>query len=136
MTIRENIEYGLVGTDLEDIPAAQKWERVQQAAMLAHAHDCFMSLPHGYDTTARTRGTNPLGGQKQRVAITRALIANPRILILDEATSALDTMTELAVQQALDVSRADRTTIVIAHRMSTIENTDSIVVLKDGGVVE
>ncbi|KAF1361537.1 P-loop containing nucleoside triphosphate hydrolase protein [Lizonia empirigonia] len=135
-TIQENIEYGLVGTALEDIPAGEKWERVQQAAIVSKAHDFITSFPQGYDTTAGTRGTKLSGGQKQRVAIARALIAEPKILILDEATSALDARTELAVQDALDVSRADRTTIIIAHRLSTIKKADNIIVLKDGSIVE
>lgn len=135
-TIRENIEFGLVGTALENLPAEEKRERVQQAAMLANAHDFIMSLPQGYETAAGTRGTKLSGGQKQRVAIARALVAAPKILVLDEATSALDAKTELAVQNALDTSRADRTTIIIAHRLSTIEKADNIVVLRDGVAVE
>jgi len=135
-TILENIEYGLVGTRFENLPAEEKRKRVEEAAKIACAHDFITVLPQGYQTTAGARGSKLSGGQKQRVAIARALVAEPKILILDEATSALDTKTEASVQAALNASSANRTTIVVAHRLSTVREADNIVVLKAGTVVE
>lgn len=135
-TILENIEYGLVGTRFENLPAEEKRKRVEEAAKIACAHDFITVLPQGYQTTAGAKGSKLSGGQKQRIAIARALVAEPKILILDEATSALDTKTEASVQTALNASSANRTTIVIAHRLSTVREADNIVVLKAGTVVE
>ena len=126
-TIRYNIAYGRPGaTD----------EEVEQAARLAQVHDFVARLPEGYKTRVGERGLKLSGGEKQRVAIARTILKNPRILILDEATSALDTRTEQEIQAALrDVSR-DRTTLVIAHRLSTVVEADEILVLQDGLVAE
>jgi len=126
-TIRYNIAYGRPGaTD----------EEVEQAARLAQVHDFVVRLPEGYATRVGERGLKLSGGEKQRVAIARTILKNPRVLILDEATSALDTRTEQEIQAALrDISR-DRTTLVIAHRLSTVVEADEILVLQDGLVAE
>ncbi|CAG9460904.1 unnamed protein product [Pedinophyceae sp. YPF-701] len=126
-TIAENIRYGKPGaTD----------EEVMEAAKAANAHKYISSLPNGYATWVGERGVQLSGGQKQRVAIARAVLRNPRILLLDEATSALDSESEKIVQAALDSLAVGRTTIVIAHRLSTVRDADKIVVMKSGEVVE
>ncbi|MBR0648772.1 ABC transporter ATP-binding protein/permease [Roseomonas terrae] len=126
-TIRYNIAYGRPGaTDAE----------VEEAARHAQVHDFVMRLPDGYATRVGERGLKLSGGEKQRVAIARTILKDPRILILDEATSALDTRTEQEIQAALrDVSR-NRTTLVIAHRLSTVVEADEIIVLQDGRIAE
>ncbi|MFJ6466067.1 ABC transporter ATP-binding protein [Streptomyces sp. NPDC091387] len=106
------------------------------AARIAHIHDYLMSLPEGYDTVVGERGYRFSGGEKQRLAIARAVLRDPPVLVLDEATSALDTRTEKAVQAAVDAASAGRTTITVAHRLSTIRDADEIVVLERGRVVE
>jgi ATP-binding cassette subfamily B protein len=111
-------------------------EEVEQAAKLARIHDFVMALPNGYDTTVGERGLKLSGGEKQRVAIARTILKNPRILLFDEATSALDTRTEQAIQRSLEEVSRGRTTVVIAHRLSTIVNADEIVVLDRGRVAE
>lgn len=116
-------------------PEASEGE-VVEAAKSAQIHDLIESLPDGYDTVVGERGYRFSGGEKQRMAIARVMLRNPRVLVLDEATSALDTRTERAVQQALDRLSAGRTTITIAHRLSTVEAADHIVVLDHGRVVE
>lgn len=126
-SIRENIAYG----DPEANEAA-----IERAAKLAHAHEFIKKLPHGYDTLVGERGVKLSGGEKQRIAIARAMLKKAPILILDEATSALDSKSEKAIVAALDNLMKNRTTIVIAHRLSTIRKLDRIVVLKDGSVVE
>jgi ATP-binding cassette subfamily B protein len=126
-TIRYNIAYGRVG-------AAQ--DEIEHAARLAQVHDFVMSLPDGYDTRVGERGLKLSGGEKQRVAIARTILKDPRILILDEATSALDTRTEQEIQAALRAVARDRTTLVIAHRLSTVVDADEIIVLHDGRVAE
>jgi subfamily B ATP-binding cassette protein MsbA len=126
-TIRNNIAYGR-----PDLPL----EKVMQAADAAHAHDFVSALPNGYDTIIGENGLKLSGGERQRIAIARALLKNPPILILDEATSNLDTDSERAVQQAIEVLMKGRTTLVVAHRLSTIRNADRIYVLKDGRVAE
>ncbi|CAF1371385.1 unnamed protein product, partial [Rotaria sordida] len=126
-TIRENILFGR-------IDATQ--EQIEQAAKMANAHDFIMSLPHKYNTLVGERGAQLSGGQKQRIAIARALVRDPRILLLDEATSALDTESEHIVQEALDRASKGRTTIVIAHRLSTNVNASKIIVLNKGSVIE
>ncbi|HLG76504.1 MAG TPA: ATP-binding cassette domain-containing protein, partial [Ktedonobacteraceae bacterium] len=126
-TIRENIAYG-------SLDATQ--EQIEQAARAANAHSFIAELPDGYDTLVGERGVKLSVGQRQRVAIARALLRNPRILILDEATSSLDNESEYLVQQALERLMRDRTTIVIAHRLTTIQNADHIVVVERGRVVE
>jgi ATP-binding cassette subfamily B protein len=106
------------------------------AAKVAQIHDHLLSLPDGYDTIVGERGYRFSGGEKQRLAIARAVLRDPPVLVLDEATSALDTQTELAVQQAIDAASAGRTTITIAHRLSTIRDADEIIVLDRGEIAE
>ncbi|KAL6615847.1 hypothetical protein ACP70R_038117 [Stipagrostis hirtigluma subsp. patula] len=127
-TIRANIAYGTQGEVSED--------EIIIAAKAANAHEFISSLPQGYSTTVGERGTQLSGGQKQRVAIARAILKDPRILLLDEATSALDAESERIVQNALDQVMVSRTTIVVAHRLSTIKGADMIAVIKDGKVAE
>ena len=110
-TIANNIRYGCSGVSDSDI---------QSAAMAANAHDFISQLPLKYETIVGERGAQLSGGQKQRIAIARALVRNPKILLLDEATSALDTQSEYVVQKALDHARLGRTTIIVAHRLSTV----------------
>ncbi|XP_078141355.1 ABC-type oligopeptide transporter ABCB9-like [Centroberyx gerrardi] len=126
-TVEENISYGLT-----DVPM----ESVVQAATKANAQDFIAALPNGYDTGVGEKGTQLSGGQKQRVAIARALIRNPRVLILDEATSALDAESEHIVQQALNNIMWKHTVLVIAHRLSTVEKADNIIVMDGGRLVE
>ncbi|CAH2603656.1 ATM1-type heavy metal exporter [Rhodovastum atsumiense] len=126
-TIRYNIAYGRPGATQAEIEAA---------ARLAQVHDFVLRLPDGYDTRVGERGLKLSGGEKQRVAIARTILKDPRILILDEATSALDTHTEQEIQTALRAVSRDRTTLTIAHRLSTVVDADQILVLVDGGVAE
>ncbi|BCJ59180.1 hypothetical protein Jiend_26020 [Micromonospora endophytica] len=126
-TVRENLRYAR-----PDATDAQ----IEAAARAAQIHDLIAALPDGYDTMVGSRGHRFSGGEKQRLAIARTLLRDPRILVLDEATSALDTETERAVQRAFDVLAEGRTTITIAHRLSTVRNADQIVVLDHGRVVE
>jgi ATP-binding cassette subfamily B protein len=126
-TVRENLRYAKPGaTDAE----------IEAAARAAQIHDLIVSLPDGYDTMVGSRGHRFSGGEKQRIAIARTLLRDPRVLVLDEATSALDNETERAVQKAFDVLAQGRTTITIAHRLSTVRDADQIVVLDHGHVVE
>lgn len=126
-TVRENLRHAKPdATDAE----------IEQAARAAHIHDLLCSLPDGYDTVVGARGHRFSGGEKQRLAIARTLLRDPRILVLDEATSALDNETERAVQAALDAARRDRTTLTVAHRLSTVRDADTIVVLDHGRIVE
>ncbi|TWD11679.1 ATP-binding cassette subfamily B protein [Streptomyces sp. T12] len=111
-------------------------EELVAAARVAHIHDYLMSLPDGYDTVVGERGYRFSGGEKQRLAIARAVLRDPPVLVLDEATSALDTRTERAVQQAIDAASAGRTTITVAHRLSTVRGADEIVVLERGRIAE
>jgi ATP-binding cassette subfamily B protein len=126
-TIRDNIALGN--------PNAS-FEQVQRAAMMAGAHDFVAELPLGYNTMVGERGASLSGGQRQRINIARALLSNPSVLILDEATSALDTESERAIQRNLETVLKDRTTLVIAHRLSTVRNADKIVVMDRGLIVE
>ncbi|MBE6007677.1 MAG: ABC transporter ATP-binding protein [Lachnospiraceae bacterium] len=126
-SIRDNILYGrLDATDEEVIEAAKR----------ANIHDYVMSLEKGYDTVIGERGVRLSGGQKQRLSIARVFLKNPPILILDEATSALDNTTEILIQQALDELCKGRTTLVVAHRLSTIKNADKIAVISKGNIIE
>ncbi|XP_062101437.1 ABC transporter B family member 13-like isoform X2 [Humulus lupulus] len=126
-TIAGNIMFGKDDADLNQI---------MEAGKAANAHSFIEGLPDGYYTQVGEGGTRLSGGQKQRIAIARAVLRNPKILLLDEATSALDAESELSVQQALDKIKSDRTTIIVAHRLSTIRDVDTIIVLKNGEVVE
>ncbi|RLI36553.1 ABC transporter ATP-binding protein [Candidatus Bathyarchaeota archaeon] len=126
-TIMENIRYGKIGaTD----------EEVIRAAKIVGAHEFIMSLPQGYNTKVGERGSNLSVGQRQLVALARALLRDPPILILDEATSSIDPYTELLIKRALNILLKDRTSIVIAHRLSTVRNADRILVIDDGRIVE
>ncbi len=126
-TVRENLRYAK--------PSASDAE-IEDAARAAQIHDLIASLPDGYDTMVGSRGHRFSGGEKQRIAIARTLLRDPRVLVLDEATSALDTETERAVQQAFDTLARGRTTITIAHRLSTVRNADQIIVLDHGRIIE
>ena len=106
------------------------------AAKIAEAHEFIMQLPQGYETIVGERGQKLSGGQRQRIAIARAVLKNPPILILDEATSAVDNETEAAIQRSLEKITANRTTIAIAHRLSTVRNADCIYVMEQGKLVE
>jgi ATP-binding cassette subfamily B protein len=111
-------------------------EEIEEAAHAAQIHELIATLPEGYDTVVGERGYRFSGGEKQRIAIARTILRNPPILVLDEATSALDTQTELLVQQALERLAEGRTTIAIAHRLSTVRDADQIVVLDRGRIAE
>lgn len=126
-TVRYNIRYGRVGASSEDI---------DQAAQAADIHDKVLTLKDGYNTIVGERGLKLSGGEKQRVAIARTILKAPSIVLLDEATSALDTRTERNIQASLDKVCTNRSTIVVAHRLSTIVNADQILVIKDGEIVE
>lgn len=126
-TIRENIAYG-------DFSASE--EQIIEAAKKANIHDYIMGLPDGYDTNVGERGVKLSGGQKQRVSIARAFLKNPPVLILDEATSALDNATEMLIQDALAHLSEGRTTLVVAHRLSTVKNADEIIVVTPEGIAE
>jgi subfamily B ATP-binding cassette protein MsbA len=126
-TVRANIAYAMDGVSDEAVEAA---------ARAAHAHDFIMTFPEGYGTIVGERGTQLSGGQRQRIAIARALLRNPPILILDEATSALDSESERLVQSALERLLVGRTVFVIAHRLSTVQRADQILVLEKGEVVQ
>jgi subfamily B ATP-binding cassette protein MsbA len=126
-TIRDNIRYGR--------PTATD-EEVVRAAIAANCHDFIMEYPDGYETLVGEQGARLSGGQRQRIAIARALLRDPRILILDEATAELDSESEALIQEALERLMRDRTTFIIAHRLSTVMNADEIVVLDRGRIVE
>ena len=126
-TVAENIAYAR--------PDATKKEIIE-AAMQASAHDFICKMPQGYDTMIGSSGRSLSGGEKQRISMARAILANPRILILDEATSAVDTETELAIQESLEHLVQGRTTLSIAHRLSTLRNADSLIVIDNGSVTE
>jgi len=126
-TVMDNIRYGRLEASDEEVIAA---------AQLANADQFITRLPEGYQTEAGERGHTLSQGQRQLVAIARAVLANPRILILDEATSSVDTRTERLIQRALDELLKGRTSFVIAHRLSTIRNADQVIVLEEGRIVE
>ena len=126
-TILENIRYGK--------PEAT-FEEIVEAAKRAEICDDIMAMPKGFETNVGERGTKLSGGQKQRVSIARIFLKDPKILILDEATSALDTVTEEKIQHSFEMLSQGRTTLVIAHRLTTIKNADRIVVIEKGSIVE
>jgi ABC-type multidrug transport system fused ATPase/permease subunit len=126
-TVRENIAYGKPGATMKEVIAAAK---------VARAHEFISALPNGYDSLVGERGVTLSGGEQQRIAIARALLSDPRILILDDSTSSVDVETEYEIQQALQALFKNRTTFVITQRVSTIRNADKIVVLENGGIVE
>ncbi|SMO94021.1 ABC transporter ATP-binding protein [Gracilimonas mengyeensis] len=126
-TVTENIRYGSFDASREEI---------ERAAKLAEAHDFIMGLPDGYKTVVGERGQKLSGGQRQRISLARAILKDPPILILDEATSAVDNETEAAIQRSLFKIAKDRTTVIIAHRLSTVRNADNIFVLEDGELAE
>jgi len=126
-SVKENIRYGkLNATD----------EEVYEAARIANAEDFILKLPQGYDTILTADGTNLSQGQRQLLAIARAAIANPPVLILDEATSSIDTRTEALIEKGMDTLMHGRTVFVIAHRLSTVKNADAIMVLEHGKIIE
>ncbi|MZH41341.1 MAG: ATP-binding cassette domain-containing protein, partial [Nitrospinae bacterium] len=126
-TVRENILYGKLDASEEElIEAAQK----------ANAHEFIMNMEKGYDTVVGEKGTKLSGGERQRIAIARAILKDPKILVLDEATSSLDNRSESLIQDALDTLMKNRTTFIIAHRLSTIHKADQIIVLDKGRIVE
>lgn len=125
-TIRDNIAYGRLDARQEEIEAA---------ARVAQAHEFIMEIPEGYDSEVGERGVGLSGGQKQRIAIARAILLNPKILIMDDSTSSVDAETEYKIQQALEALRRDRTTFIIAQKISTIRNADLILLLEDGQLV-
>jgi ATP-binding cassette subfamily B protein len=126
-TVRENLRFA--SPDATD-------EEVEEAARAAQVHELIATLPDGYDTMVGERGYRFSGGEKQRMAIARTILRNPPVLVLDEATSSLDTQTERLVQEALERLSEGRTTIAIAHRLSTVRDADQIVVLDRGRIVE
>jgi ATP-binding cassette subfamily B protein len=126
-TVRENICYGTFDATLDEVTAAAK---------IAEAHEFITKLPDGYDTIVGERGIKLSGGQRQRISIARAVLKNPPVLILDEATSSVDNETEAAIQRSLEKIAVGRTTIVIAHRLSTVRNADQIFVLANGQLQE
>jgi len=126
-SVKENLRYARADATDRDI---------QAAARLAAIHDRIRELPHGYDTVVGERGYKLSGGEKQRIALARVLLKDPRILILDEATSALDTVSERLIQAAIERAMKGRTTIAIAHRLSTILRADQILVYENGRIIE
>jgi subfamily B ATP-binding cassette protein MsbA len=126
-TVGENIAYGRPGAAQADIEAA---------AVAAHAHEFVVRLPQGYATVVGERGVKLSGGQRQRIAIARALLKDPAVLILDEATSNLDTESERLIEDAMERLLAGRTTLIIAHRLSTVRRADRLIVLEHGRIVE
>jgi ATP-binding cassette subfamily B protein len=126
-TIAANLRYARPDASLEQLV---------EAAKAANIHDMVSKLPDGYETVVGERGYRLSGGEKQRIAIARVLLEDPQVLILDEATSHLDSLTEALIQDALEILMAGRTSIVIAHRLSTVRAADQILILDDGGIVE
>ena len=126
-SVAKNIAYGNEDASMEDII---------RAAKLASAHDFISKMPDGYDTIIGASGKNLSGGEKQRISIARAILANPKILILDEATASVDTQTEKAIQNSLKMLVKGRTTLSIAHRLSTLKDADRLIVIDDGQIVE
>lgn len=126
-SIAENIRYGKLNATMDEII---------QAAKMAEIYDDIMEMPNGFDTNVGERGALLSGGQKQRISIARIFLKNPPILILDEATSALDSVTEAKIQKTFEKLAKGRTTIIIAHRLSTVKNADDIAVIEQGQIIE
>ena len=126
-TVKENILYG-------KLDATQK--ELEEAARKANAHDFIMNLEKGYETIVGEKGTKLSGGERQRIAIARAILKDPKILVLDEATSSLDNRSEALIQDAIEKLMENRTTFIVAHRLSTIHKADQIIVLEKGKIVE
>jgi len=126
-TVAENISYGKPGASLRDVIAA---------ARIANAHEFIVNMPEGYDTRVGERGGRLSGGEKQRIALARAILADPRVLILDEATSSVDPISEGLIQEAIERLAVERTIFAIAHRLSTLRNADRLVVIEEGRIVE
>ncbi|KAG7444173.1 P-loop containing nucleoside triphosphate hydrolase protein [Guyanagaster necrorhizus] len=135
-TIWENVAHGLINTKYEDLSKEEKMKIIKEACIMSNADSFISKLPDGYETVVGERAILLSGGQKQRIAIARAIVSDPKILLLDEATSALDTQSEGIVQDALYKVAAGRTTITVAHRLSTIKDADTIYVMGDGLVIE
>ncbi|KAH8723660.1 multidrug resistance protein 1 [Phaeosphaeriaceae sp. PMI808] len=135
-TVYENVAFGLSGTDKANLPEAEQRALIEKACKDAYADEFIDRLPQGYGTQLGERAMNLSGGQKQRLAIARSIVSEPTVLLLDEATSALDPKAEKIVQQALDRVSQNRTTIVIAHKLSTIRNADNIAVMANGSIIE
>ncbi|PBK67246.1 P-loop containing nucleoside triphosphate hydrolase protein [Armillaria solidipes] len=135
-TIWENVAHGLINTKYEDLSKEEKMKIIKEACIMSNADSFISKLPEGYETVVGERAILLSGGQKQRIAIARAIVSDPKILLLDEATSALDTQSEGIVQDALDKVAAGRTTITVAHRLSTIKDADTIYVMGEGLVIE
>ena len=145
MTVGENVRYGITArgaasTDMArqsaDGAGSPMHERVEAACRLANAHTFISDFSEGYDTVVGERGVRLSGGQKQRIAIARALLVEPRVLLLDEATSALDSESERLVQEAIDRASSGRTVIVVAHRLSTVQDAQQIAMVSKGSVVD
>ena len=135
-TVFDNVSYGLVGTNYVNASKAEKLKLVQEACRAAFAHDFISDLPEGYDTQVGERAGRLSGGQKQRIAIARSIVSDPTVLLLDEATSALDPNAEKIVQDALDKVSKSRTTLIIAHKLSTVRKADNIAVMSKGIILE
>jgi ATP-binding cassette, subfamily B, bacterial MsbA len=126
-TVKENILYGKLDASEEEL---------EEAARKANAHDFIVKLEKGYETIVGEKGTKLSGGERQRIAIARAILKDPKILVLDEATSSLDNRSESLIQDAIETLMQNRTTFIVAHRLSTIHQADQIIVLENGKVVE
>ncbi len=126
-TVKNNIEFGKPGADTEEIIGA---------ARTAFAHEFINEMPQGYNSIVGELGIKLSGGQKQRISLARAIIKNPKILVLDEATSSLDSDSETKIQKALESIKAGRTTIIIAHRLSTVQKADRIIVMDRGNIIQ
>jgi ABC-type multidrug transport system fused ATPase/permease subunit len=134
-TVYNNITFGVDTT--QPAPDGMSWkEAAERAAKIANAHEFIQDMPEGYNTLIGDRGSRLSGGQRQRLSIARAILKNPPVLILDEATSALDSESERLVQEALEHLMKERTTLVVAHRLSTIRHADLICVVHEGRIVE
>ena len=128
-----------MGTVTDNIAYANpnaSFDKIVEAAVLASAHDFICKMPEGYDTLIGSAGRNLSGGEKQRISIARAILADPKILILDEATASVDTETEKAIQTSINFLIKDRTTISIAHRLSTLRDADRLIVIDNGEITE